>query len=163
VLNPSGVRFGSGEIYGVLAHFSNVIDESICVGQRRPQDANERVLLFLNMCAGQALTSTLERDIRSAIRSALSARHVPAHIFAVDDIPVGCAFTLPCLCRRQRLTRVAHLRQYTVNNKKIEIAVKQIVSGATIKPSGMVANPESLQLYYKYHDIEKFIGDKAKL
>ena len=40
-----------------------------------------------------------------------------------------------------------------MNNKKIEIAVKQIVSGSTIKPSGTVANPQSLNLYYKYKDL----------
>lgn len=47
--------------------------------------------------------------------------------------------------------------QYTVNGKKIEIAVKQIVSGSNLKPSGTVANPESLKLYYKYRDIEAVI------
>ena len=45
----------------------------------------------------------------------------------------------------------------TVNNKKIEIAVKQIVSGTSLKPSGAVANPESLQLYAKYFDLENVI------
>ena len=55
--------------------------------------------------------------------------------------------------------------QYTVNNKKIEIAVKQIVSGSKIKPSGTVANPESLQHYYQYQDIEALVKNefKAKL
>jgi len=89
VLNPSGVRFGSGEIYGVLERFSDVIEESICVGQRRPKDKDERVLLFIKMRDGHALTRTLERTIREAIRSALSARHVPAYVFAVDAIPVS--------------------------------------------------------------------------
>jgi len=51
-----------------------------------------------------------------------------------------------------------------VNGKKIEIAVKQIVSGSNLKPSGTVANPESLQSYYKYRDIESVAGVvKAKL
>ena len=54
-----------------------------------------------------------------------------------------------------------------MNNKKIEIAVKQIVSGSSLKPSGTVANPESLQLYYKYRYLEKVVGTgadtKAKL
>ncbi len=54
--------------------------------------------------------------------------------------------------------------QYTVNNKKIEIAVKQIVSGLKIKPSGTIANPASLELYYKYVDLEKIVaGQRAKL
>ena len=39
--------------------------------------------------------------------------------------------------------------------KKIEIAVKQIVSGKDVVPSGTVANPDSLKLYYKYRDIEQ--------
>ena len=38
VLNPSGVRIGTAEIYSVLERFSDIIEESICVGQRRPED-----------------------------------------------------------------------------------------------------------------------------
>jgi hypothetical protein len=48
VLNPSGVCFGSGGLYGVLERpvFSARIDDVICVGQRLSQDKDERVLLF---------------------------------------------------------------------------------------------------------------------
>ncbi|KAJ7693447.1 acetoacetate-CoA ligase [Mycena rosella] len=130
VLNPSGVRFGSGEIYTVLEQFTSAIADSLCVGQRRPQDKDERVLLFLKMREGLALDDKLVAQIKAAIRGALSARHVPAFIFPIEDIP------------------------YTVNGKRIEIAVKQIVSGSDLKPSGTVANPESLQLYYKFRDLE---------
>jgi acetoacetyl-CoA synthetase len=91
-LNPSGVRFGSGEIYAVLERFANVIDDSICVGQRRLQDKDERVLLFLKMRPGERLTNELETDIRAAIRTSLSARHVPAYVFEVEDIPVSLQF-----------------------------------------------------------------------
>jgi len=52
--------------------------------------------------------------------------------------------------------------QYTISGKKIEIAVKQIVSGSNIKTNGTVANPESLDLYYKYRDIELLVGEKTK-
>jgi len=56
------------------------------------------------------------------------------------------------------------ISQYTVNGKKIEIAVKQIVSGSNLQPSGTVANPESLKIYYKYRDIERVVGTaKPKL
>ncbi|KAJ7121268.1 acetoacetyl-CoA synthetase [Mycena crocata] len=129
VLNPSGVRFGSGEIYTVLEQFTSVINDSLCVGQRRSQDKDERVLLFLKMRPGNPLDDRLVAEIKSAIRTALSARHVPTFILEINDIP------------------------YTVNGKRIEIAVKQIVSGSDLKPSGTVANPESLQLYYKYRDL----------
>lgn len=94
VLNPSGVRFGSGEIYSALDRFGSVIDDSICVGQRRPQDAHERVLLFVKMRDGHKLTPSLEAEMREAIKSALSARHVPSFIFAVDEIPVSIGFQM---------------------------------------------------------------------
>ena len=38
---------------------------------------------------------------------------------------------------------------------KIEIAVKIIVLGVRVVPSGTVANPESLKSYYKYQDIDQ--------
>lgn len=89
VLNPSGVRFGSGEIYTVLEQFSTVVDDSLCVGQRRAQDKDERVLLFLKMRPGHKFTKSLIEQIRSGIRKSLSARHVPSYIFEIEEIPVS--------------------------------------------------------------------------
>lgn len=40
--------------------------------------------------------------------------------------------------------------QTTVNLKKVELPVKQIVSGKIIKPSGTLANPESLKYYEQF-------------
>ncbi|KAF9042189.1 acetoacetyl-CoA synthetase [Panaeolus papilionaceus] len=117
VLNPSGIRFGSGEIYTAMEQFTEKVDDSLCVGQRRPQDTDERVLLFLKMRQGYTFDMALVNKVKEAIRLALSARHVPAYIFEVEDIP------------------------YTVNGKRIEIAVKQIVSGSNTQPSGTVVNP----------------------
>lgn len=88
VLNPSGVRFGSGEIYSVLEKFSDSLDDSLCVGQRRPRDTDERVLLFLKMRTGHTFTLQLQSEIKAAIRAGLSARHVPSFVFEVQDIPV---------------------------------------------------------------------------
>ncbi|KZV61717.1 acetoacetate-CoA ligase [Peniophora sp. CONT] len=130
VLNPSGIRFGSGEIYTVLERFADVIDDSICVGQQRPGEEHERVLLFLKLRSGHALTPELEKSVRLAIREALSPRHVPTYVLAVDDIP------------------------YTVNGKKIEVAVKKIVSGKDVQPNGSVANPEAFTLYTRYRNLK---------
>ncbi|KAJ7121278.1 acetoacetate-CoA ligase [Mycena crocata] len=130
VLNPSGVRFGAAEVYSVLEQFSAVIGDMVCVGQRRPQDADERVLLFLKMRPGNTLNDALIARVKNAIRTGLSPRHVPAYVFEVADIP------------------------YTVNGKRIEMAVKEIVSGLVTKPSGTVVNPESLKLFYKYFELE---------
>jgi acetoacetyl-CoA synthetase len=44
--------------------------------------------------------------------------------------------------------------QTTVNLKKVELPVKQIVSGKKIKPSGTLANPESLKFYEQFADVE---------
>ncbi|KAJ7141328.1 acetoacetate-CoA ligase [Mycena epipterygia] len=138
VLNPSGVRFGAAEVYSVLEEFSPELNDYLCVGQRRPQDVDERVLLFVKMREGYKFDDALIARIKTAIRTGLSPRHVPAYVFAVDDIP------------------------YTVNGKRIEIAVKEIVSGSDMKPSGTVANPESLKLYYKYRDLDAYIT-RAKM
>lgn len=42
--------------------------------------------------------------------------------------------------------------QTTVNMKKVELPVKQIVSGQKITPSGTLANPSSLSYYYQFAD-----------
>lgn len=49
------------------------------------------------------------------------------------------------------------LRQTTVNLKKVELPVKQIVSGKKIKPSGTLANPESLKFYEQFANVEEVI------
>ncbi len=53
--------------------------------------------------------------------------------------------------------------QTTVNLKKVELPVKHIVSGKTIKPSGTLANPGSLDYYYQFAKIEELVGVKEKL
>ncbi|KAI0247301.1 hypothetical protein BJV78DRAFT_1157297 [Lactifluus subvellereus] len=160
VLNPSGVRFGLGEIYAVLerSEFAARIDDSICVGQRGPQDKDERMLLFMKMCMGHKLDQSFEQATRTAIREALSARHVPAHIFEVKDIPVS---PLSLSVRAQgdadgRWWWRWSSGQYTINGKKMEIAVKKVASGEQVVPSATVANPEVLEDYVKYQEIERF-------
>ncbi|KAL2674289.1 hypothetical protein Neosp_012740 [[Neocosmospora] mangrovei] len=135
VLNPSGVRFGSAEIYAVTDTFPE-ITESLCVGQKRVADADERVLLFLKMRPGSPYTKELEGRIKAAIKSKYSHRHVPQFIFPVADIP------------------------YTMNGKKCEINVKHIVSGRQVAVSGTVANPDSLKLYEQFKDLP--LDKKAK-
>jgi acetoacetyl-CoA synthetase len=83
------VRFGSAEIYSVIeGHFPTVAD-SICVGQRRPKDNDESVMLFLLMKPGQKFNEKLVGDIKAKIRAELSARHVPRYVFETPDIPVS--------------------------------------------------------------------------
>jgi acetoacetyl-CoA synthetase len=89
VLNPSGVRFGSSDIYSVIeTHFPEVQD-SVCVGQRRPQDQDESVLLFLKMNEGFEFSEELVARIRNKIAEERSRRHVPKYVFQTWDIPVS--------------------------------------------------------------------------
>ncbi|KAF5006899.1 hypothetical protein FDECE_6742 [Fusarium decemcellulare] len=139
VLNPSGIRFGSSEIYNVLErHFSEVIVDSICVGQRRPKDSDETVLLFLQMKPGHIFSQELIKKVKEAIKEDLSSRHVPKYVFETPEIPVTSTF------------------------KKVELPVKHIVSGKHVKPSGTIVNPKSLELFYQFAEIEKVI-QKPKL
>lgn len=90
VLNPSGVRFGSAEIYNVIDHFfSEQIQDSICVGQRRPRDNDESVMLFLLMKPGKKFTQQLVNDVKDRIGKELSKRHVPKYVFETPEIPVS--------------------------------------------------------------------------
>jgi acetoacetyl-CoA synthetase len=90
VLNPSGIRFGSAEIYNVIeSQFADKVSDSLCVGQRRPQDKDENVFLFLLMKPGVKFTAQLEQVIRATIRKQLSPRHVPKYIFETPEIPVS--------------------------------------------------------------------------
>lgn len=43
----------------------------------------------------------------------------------------------------------------TINLKKVEVSVKQILSGQTIKPSDTLINPQSLEFYYKFARVEE--------
>jgi acetoacetyl-CoA synthetase len=95
VLNPSGVRFGSAEIYNVIeAFFGDDIQDSICVGQRRPHDTDEAVLLFLLMKPGKKFSEKLVKEVRQRIGKECSPRHVPKYVFETPEIPVS----LPLLC-----------------------------------------------------------------
>ena len=78
VLKPSGVRFGSAEIYNILTRFfASEVEDSVCVGRRRAADTDETVCLFVVMAAGKTFDDKLKADIKGKIKSELSPRHVP--------------------------------------------------------------------------------------
>ncbi|KIW58592.1 hypothetical protein PV05_03097 [Exophiala xenobiotica] len=90
-------------------------------------------MLFLLMKHGKQFTGDLVREVKAAVRKKLSPRHVPKFIFETPEIPC------------------------TVNGKKVELSVKQIVSGEIVKPSGTLANPQSLQYYYRFAKDENLV------
>jgi len=120
-LNPGGVRIGTAEIYRVVESFS-AIEDSLVIGQEWQGD--QRVILFLKIKNQGSLSDDLLIRIKTAIRSNCSPRHVPEKILAIADIP------------------------YTINGKKVEIAVKKIIQGEDVTNRDALANPESLE-YFK--------------
>jgi acetoacetyl-CoA synthetase len=89
ILKPSGVRFGSAEIYNILLkYFGHEVEDAICVGRRRECDSDETVVLFIKMKEGMVFNEVLEKGIKSTVRRELSARHVPGVIDACEEIPV---------------------------------------------------------------------------
>jgi acetoacetyl-CoA synthetase len=89
ILKPSGVRFGSAEIYNVLLeHFADEVADALCIGRRRDHDVDETVVLFLKMAEGKTFDQGLVERIKLVIRKALSARHVPGVVDECPEIPV---------------------------------------------------------------------------
>jgi len=126
VLKPSGVRIGTSEIYNVVEGLPEVAD-SLAIGQLWQGD--QRVLLFVKLAEGSRLTEDLQNSIRRSLREKASPRHVPARIIEVPDIP------------------------YTMNMKKVESAVTNLVQGRPVTNRDALANPQSLDYY------EKIIGE----
>lgn len=60
--------------------------------------------------------------------------------------------------KKQKTNIHHHHHQTTVNLKKVELPVKQIVSGKKIKPSGTLLNPHSLQFYEQFANVEDVVA-----
>ncbi|MFO7929993.1 MAG: acetoacetate--CoA ligase, partial [Desulfosalsimonas sp.] len=119
-LNPGGVRIGTAEIYRQVEKLPEIQD-SIVVGYR--VDSDEKVVLFVKLAEGNELDDDLEKKIKNTIRENTTPRHVPAVIHAVPDIP------------------------YTLNMKKVELAVKKILHGKAVLNKEALSNPESLEYF----------------
>jgi len=117
VLNPGGVRIGTAEIYRQVETFDEVVD-TVCVGQEWQNDV--RVVLFVVLQPGLALTTELFDAIRLRIRTHASPRHTPAKVIAVPDIP------------------------RTMSGKTAELAVRDTIHQREVKNTSALANPEAL-------------------
>lgn len=122
VLKPSGVRIGTAEIYAQMEKLPEIAD-SLAIGQNYQDD--QRVILFVKLAPGFALTDELKDKIRKTLRENASPRHVPALILKTPDIP------------------------YTLNMKKVESAVTNIINGRAVSNKDALINPGSLEYYEK--------------
>jgi acetoacetyl-CoA synthetase len=127
-LNPGGVRIGTAEIYRQVETIEGIAD-SIVVGQNWKNDV--RVILFVKMAPGHALTDELREKIRKTIRMNASPRHVPAKIIEIPDIP------------------------YTLNMKKVELSVKKVIEGQAVQNKDALKNPEVLDCYAGIKELQE--------
>ncbi|WCL50305.1 acetoacetate--CoA ligase [Leptospira sp. GIMC2001] len=119
-LNPGGVRIGTADIYNIIETFEEIQD-SVIIGQDYQDDV--RIVLFVKMKSNYTFSEELVSKIKKTIRDQVSPRHMPAIVLPVTDIP------------------------YTVNGKKVELAVKNIVEGKEVKNANALSNPECLAQY----------------
>jgi len=120
VLNPGGVRIGTAEIYRQVEQLDEVV-ESLVIGQDWNNDV--RVVLFVRLREGVTLDDALVKRIKEKVRANTTPRHVPDKVIAVADIP------------------------RTKSGKIVELAVRDVVHGRTVKNREALANPEALELY----------------
>jgi acetoacetyl-CoA synthetase len=83
------------------------------------------VILFVKLAAGFSLTDELKGKIKGTLRENASPRHVPALILEAPEIP------------------------YTLNMKKVESAVTNILNGRAVSNKDALINPGSLVFYEK--------------
>ena len=127
-LNPGGVRIGTAEIYRHVEQMPEV-EDSLVVGQ--PWKNDVRVVLFVKPAPGVVLDDELKNKIRQIIRTNASPRHVPAKIIAAPDIP------------------------YTLNMKKVEIAVRKVMEGKEVRNKDALRNPEILDFYANVPELKE--------
>lgn len=116
-LNPGGVRIGTADIYRVVEAMPEVV-ESIAFGEQVDNDV--RIVLAVRLAEGFVLDDATVASIKSRIRTALSPRHVPGLVVAVDDLP------------------------RTFSGKLVELAVADAVNGRVVRNRDSIANPAAL-------------------
>lgn len=124
-LNRGGVRMGTADFYSVLENFDE-IEDSMVVHTKSASDSDDGLLFcFLVLKPGVALES-LEGQIRSALRTELSPRHVPDRVLTVPGIP------------------------RTLTGKRCEVPVKRILEGLSPEKAvsrSAMQNPEALDTF----------------
>jgi acetoacetyl-CoA synthetase len=123
-LNRGGVRMGTSEFYRVVEEFAEVADSLVI--DTGTLGTEGRLVLYLVLAPGFSLDDGLVAKIKSALRSALSPRHVPDELHQVPGVP------------------------RTLSGKKLEVPVRKILTGTPVSEAAdpdSLANPEVLGFF----------------
>jgi acetoacetyl-CoA synthetase len=126
-LNPGGVRIGTAEISALVDEVDGVV-ESLIIGQE--WDGDTRIVCFVVLAEGVALTDERVKEIRERVRIGASPRHMPGKIIAVPDLP------------------------RTRSNKLSELAVRDVVHGRAVANTEALANPEALDAFRDLEELK---------
>ncbi len=121
-VNRGGVRMGTAEIYRAVLTVDAVLD-ALVVDVPRP-GAEAWMPLFVVLRPGAELDDRLVEELRAAIRSGCSPRHVPDEVIAVAEVP------------------------RTLSGKVLEVPVKRILMGVAPEQAAArdsLANPAALE------------------
>ncbi len=135
-LNRQGIRFGTSELYGVVESLPEVVD-SLVIGVELAA-GGYWMPLFVVLAEGRELDDAMTNQIRAAIRTGLSTRHVPDEIIAVPAIP------------------------RTLTGKKMEVPVKRLLLGQAmtdVAARGSMADPEALAFFARFARDRNAAGD----
>jgi acetoacetyl-CoA synthetase len=116
-LNRGGIRMGTADFYAVVEGFDQVADSLVIDTTELGAHDEGELLCFLVLTAGTAL-GDIESQLRRALRTELSPRHVPDRFIVIDAVP------------------------RTLSGKKLEVPVKKILAGI---PLDQAVSKDALQ------------------
>lgn len=125
-LNRHGIRIGTSEIYSAVNTVPEVKDSLVV--NLELSGGEHFMPLFITLNEGATFTEAVITNIKTALRTLYSARHVPDEIILTDDIP------------------------YTISGKKMEAPVKKLLMGIALEKAvklDSMRNPDSVQFFIR--------------
>lgn len=126
-INRQGVRMGTAELYGVVERLAEVVDSLVVDLEYLGRESY--MALFVQLRPGIVLDERLKQDIAQALRTGLSARHVPNEILQVESIPK------------------------TITGKKLELPIKKLLLGQPVEnvlKRDALAQPASIDWFVSF-------------
>lgn len=126
-INRHGVRMGTSDIYSVVERQPEVLDSLVVDLEYLGRESY--MPMFVVLRPGVMLDPALVERIKSAIRTAVSPRHVPDEVIAVPEVP------------------------RTLTGKKLELPIKKLLLGQAIEKvvnRDALVNPTSLDWYLEF-------------
>jgi acetoacetyl-CoA synthetase len=126
-INRYGIRMGTSELYRVVEAFDEVADSLVIDLEYLGRESF--MVLFVVPRAPGGVDADLKRRLLDAIRSQLSARHVPNDVLEIAEVP------------------------RTISGKKLEVPVKKILLGQPPEKAcnrSAMLNPGSIDWFVAY-------------